>query len=59
MNPRENRFIPGFSGRAGLFCLATYISRFNPLEVLWNRRILEISVQDFLPPRFNASPVVE
>ena len=60
MNPREKQVYTWFLVVVlVLFCLATYISRFNPLEVLWEQgEFWKFLFQDFLPPRFNASPVV-
>ena len=38
MNPREKQVYTWFLVVVlVLFCLATYISRFNPLEVLWEQ----------------------
>ena len=58
MNPREKQVYTWFLVVVlVLFCLATYISRFNPLEVLWEQgEFWKFLFQDFLPPRFNASP---
>ncbi|MFQ9935857.1 MAG: hypothetical protein ACLRXQ_07420 [Phascolarctobacterium faecium] len=60
MNPREKQVYTWFLVVVlVLFCLATYISCFNPLEVLWEQgEFWKFLFQDFLPPRFNASPVV-
>jgi phosphonate transport system permease protein len=57
MNPREKQVYTWFLVVVlVLFCLATYISRFNPLEVLWEQgEFWKFLFQDFLPPRFNAN----
>lgn len=51
MNPREKQVYTWFLVVVlVLFCLATYISRFNPLEVLWEQgEFWKFLFQDFLP----------
>lgn len=60
MNPREKQVYTWFLVAViVLFTLATYISKFNPLEVFLDQgEFWKFLFQDFLPPRFKTSPVI-